>query len=397
MSVIATTTTSMPTNTNILGRPIYSAELLDWIPKENLDWNELCENTSAIALLTQEWDNIQDKIDYCYLCGNSKAVPLLEQHWDSILYRIKWNWLCANPDAVHLIKKNWPIIEYFGRVQNPKKRKYSENKQSAYTNLNSTHVWAGLCSNPNKYIGQLVEKNWQHIMNLQDIDPDSAFTNECFNSQSLWSNLCANPSLVYLIDLHWGEIQENIWWSDLCRNESAIPLLEKHWDTILDKIDWFELCANSSAIPLLQKHWDTIQDKIDWCGICENPSAISFIKQNWDNLQTTEYISYLCTNINAFPLLEKHWDEIFPKMDAGCWGWLCYYPFAVPFLEKHLNTIRDFIDWGMLSSNRGIFKLDLAAMREQARPFAEELAAKVFHPKRVAAWEAAGLDVAEEM
>lgn len=43
------------------------------------------------------------------------------------------------------------------------------------------------------------------------------------------------------------------------------------------------------------------------------------------------------------------------------------------------------------------FQLDLAAMREQARPFAEEIAARVFHPRRVIAWEAQGLDVLQDM
>lgn len=38
------------------------------------------------------------------------------------------------------------------------------------------------------------------------------------------------------------------------------------------------------------------------------------------------------------------------------------------------------------------FEPDYAAMRDQARPFAEELAAKVFHPSRVAVWIAQGCE-----
>ena len=50
--------------------------------------------------------------------------------------------------------------------------------------------------------------------------------------------------------------------------------------------------------------------------------------------------------------------------------------------------MKEYISWFDLSANPAIFELDHTAMRAQARPFAEELAAKVFHPRRIAIWSA---------
>ena len=64
-------------------------------------------------------------------------------------------------------------------------------------------------------------------------------------------------------------------------------------------------------------------------------------------------------------------------------------PMAIPWMEP-----------GLYDPSKGemyCFQLNLDAMRAQARPFAEEIAARVFHPRRVIAWEAQGIDVAQDM
>ena len=95
-------------------------------------------------------------------------------------------------------------------------------------------------------------------------------------------------------------------------------------------------------------------------------------------------------NPRAIDLLMNHWcDGILS--DEAVWTdkiaaiSLTKNPYAIPLLERLYKSdveyknsyIRD------LYSNPGIFKLDTEAMKKQIAPFAEELMAAVFHPRRV--------------
>jgi hypothetical protein len=84
----------------------------------------------------------------------------------------------------------------------------------------------------------------------------------------------------------------------------------------------------------------------------------------------------LSLNPNAIHLLEKNQGKI-------DWFYLSINPNAIPLLEKN----PDKIDMNMLSQNPNIMKiicdLDYDAMKQSMQPFAEELAAYVFHPLRM--------------
>ena len=69
-------------------------KLRDWIPIENLRWDNLSGNPNAIHLLEQ---NLK-KIDWYYLSANPNAIPILEQNQDKI------NWA--------ILPRNLSIFEY---------------------------------------------------------------------------------------------------------------------------------------------------------------------------------------------------------------------------------------------------------------------------------------------
>ena len=62
--------------------------LLDWIPLDKLDWNELSGNKNAIDL----WEDNIDKIDWSRLSNNHNAIELLTQNHD----KIDWSYLSLN-------------------------------------------------------------------------------------------------------------------------------------------------------------------------------------------------------------------------------------------------------------------------------------------------------------
>ena len=102
----------------------------------------------------------------------------------------------------------------------------------------------------------------------------------------------------------------------------------------LDKINWELLSTNPNAIHILEKNLD----KVNWNRLSSNPNAIHIIKKNLDKFNDDEY---------------EECDDI----------------------------------WCGLSQNKYIMEilgeLDYEAMKEQMKPFAEELVKYVFCPKRI--------------
>ena len=113
-----------------------------------------------------------------------------------------------------------------------------------------------------------------------------------------------------------------------------------------DKIDWYQLSRNPNAIHLLEQN----PDKIDWDILSENPNAIHFLEKNPDKINWRR----LSSNPNAIYLLEKNPDKI---------------------------------NWDRLPINPNAFhllaSLNHKKMKEQCKPFSEELVSYVFNPTRV--------------
>ena len=99
---------------------------------------------------------------------------------------------------------------------------------------------------------------------------------------------------------------------------------------------------NENAIHLLERNLN----KVNWILLSENPNAIDILEQNLD------------------------------KVD---WYWLSGNKNALKILEKNINNV----DWDIFSENPSIFTFNYKEMMKKCKPFAEELTAYVFHPKRL--------------
>ena len=379
-------------------QPIY--KLRDWIPTKYLVWAELCGNPNAISLLEKHRDRIQKEINWLRLCSNPNAVHLVIKYWGTIVKYVQttnntsalWTILLRNPGMKEIIHKHWKALPtYFER--------------GGWAN-----VWESLCKNPEA--GSLLYKCRAELSNRNII---------VYGNQAL-HDLGANPSAIPFIKSMGGEdfvrkcpgihIIEG-----LCSNPNAVPLL-KNYNLVhsMVHVSYFcELYSNPNAYSLLKEYWQHVYDAYAGtivypevlAALCGNPCAVPLLEEYWNTLvvdmdeQEEACWGPLCANPGAIALLDKHWDSHLRSvlqsqslLGYHLMNYLCRNPNAIPLLEKHMDEIKKCImDWGELSANPGIFVLDLNAMREQARPFAEELAAKAFTPARVAAWEAAGFDV----
>ena len=409
----------------MLGKPIY--KLRDWIPAKKLDFRELLINPHphALFLLEKQWHEIRaNHRDLSSLLCNEGAAQMIEAHWDEIMQEISapdcvncrcctcWQDLSHNPTTVHLLDKYW-------------------DKNALFMKLN----WLGLGGNPNAF--SLLQKHWECAFLPEKIEWIELALNPSPDAVRLFEKhwdammqtkpgilrfLCANPNAVSLIQKHQDEMETNdlMDWRLLCKNTNpaAIPLLEKQvfpqvWNPNEDWDAWCNLMANPNALHLVERHWNVFCDHMDedsWNHLYGNPNIVSFLEKHWDKMQSKINWNALCCNssVAATLFVEKHWDSIcndrricWKKMiEIGLDGYFYELSFPFAWVETHWDKVKKnkaAINWRRLSCKPGIFVLDYAAMRDQARPFAEELAAKVFHPRRVAAWEAAGIDVAEDL
>ena len=89
--------------------------LLDWIDKDNLNWDYLSQNINAIQLLREN----PDKISWIRLTQNSSpdAIQLLREN----PLQIDWTHLSLNPcaEAIALLKENQDKINWAQMSKNP--------------------------------------------------------------------------------------------------------------------------------------------------------------------------------------------------------------------------------------------------------------------------------------
>ena len=213
----------------------------------------------------------------------------------------------------------------------------------------------------------------------------------------------------------------------LSGNKNAIDLLEAN----MDKINWYSLAQNEDAVHLLEANVHMfINDNYFWSMLSINPGAIRMLEQNmrhvnWSKLSKNPAAVHLLhkypKNIDmvtvwanpnvrdVLRVLSEPFDKLLDyavshytksKLDNRESTWSCLAsnpsPEIIDVVEK--SPIRgwrasfvlqeSFVHW----STPCIFVLDYAAMRDRMRPFAEELATKAFHPRRVAKWIAAGFE-----
>lgn len=264
---------------------------------------------------------------------NPSCVDLIEQLGRNVM----WVSASANPGAIHLLrdKKNYDNIHF--------------------TNL---------CGNPSAI--DMIEDLLKHHPKRVD-----------------WFGLSMNPNAIHLLEQNPTKIE----WFALSFNPNAIHLLEQN----LDKVHWDALSANSNAIHLLEQNLN----KISWDNLSANPGAVRLLKQHPDKIN----LSCLATNPNpeAFHLLEE---ALEPRPFVGNVRlhhldlldhphYLFSNPCAVQLIKQLLkNGISNWCFWAELGENPNLIEivcsLDLAAMKTQCQPFAQELVAAVLHPCRLA-------------
>ena len=318
-------------------QPIY--KLLDWIPIEKLSKRELSMEPKAVDVLRKNPKYINWKL----IGGNENAIPIIEDY----IQKIDFNWLSGNENAIHLLKKC-------------KKKRID---------------WSELCLNINGV--PLIKSNFERICwhSLSGNENESAIEILQDNLDKIdWDVLSSNPSALCIIEKN----LEKIDWSILSRNENAVHLLEANQD----KICFGNLCYNPSpkVVPLILNNMSKIENYLD--GYCSRnePEILSYIEKNFnENIQDWNNIASICRNKDAFYIIEKNLKQLVEKEGDFFWMLISENENAMELLERN----KDKICWKRLSSNSGIFKLDLLAMKNQCSPFAEELAAYVFSPNRI--------------
>jgi hypothetical protein len=253
----------------------------------------------------------------------------------------------------------------------------------------------GLCENTSRYAMSIVETRLDEVLS----DPLCLLALKC-NPSALpilqkhnlidWTLLLTNPNALDFVsmnmDKYGGEFDERAWHL-LSSNTGAIHLLEQN----LDKVDWWQLSANPAAIHIIEQNLD----KVHVPTLCGNPNAVDLLEQNLDTWKLSAEDLSRNPNPKALDLLIRmkcriNWGQVCrtisdvsklePHMDKVNWKWLSTNPAAIHLIEQNMDKI----NWSTLSSNPAAIKLDTAEMMANIKPFAEELAATVFHPNRLA-------------
>jgi len=407
-------------------------KLLDWIDESYIHYPSLCENTNpcAIKLIearlrddpTVSAPN-QEIISWRLLSKNPAAVDLLKRNPD----KIDWCFLSLNPskEAIPILRANPSKIDWTYMAHNPNVMEYAD--------------FIKYLVRPTTKLGSVWRKI-KYILGIHQLQPLDDFW--------FYYNLSKNPAAMPLIEYIYEYYPDRLDWGQLAVNPAAVSLLKRNpqkinWQYLSSnpspdaidlleqnpqKIAWKYLSENPSAIRLLEEN----PDKINWEKICKNQNAVPLIAKNMHRIKipvdytddnrdfySAEYLEFhmrynLLSNPGAgiLDILEKHPDIIDYKIPspesphgylASLWE-TTYWdavaenpnPEVMKFLGKN-RTLLNEINWHnmsrRLSRNPAIFGYDYEAMRENYRDLKEEIVAAAWHPRRVAKWIEAGVEL----
>jgi hypothetical protein len=228
-------------------------KLLDWIPEDSLDYDEVLYNPLGEQLLRKHVCDITDYNEFSRYMTDSIT---LQENKD----KLNWDNLSENKNAIHLLTNNEDKINW---------RRLSLNTGAIdllSRNLDKVH-WDLLSSNPNTI--HILEQN-----------PDKID----------WQRLSSNPNAIHLIEAN----QDKVDWQMLSSNEGSLHILNNnsdkiHWDHVCDnispnkswlyknhlsKVDSYELSSHIDDVSLLKD--------IVWMSLPYNPHAIQLLSQNQD-------------------------------------------------------------------------------------------------------------------
>lgn len=201
-----------------------------------LVWNNLCRNTSPVAISLLEKN--PSKINWNILSENPAAINLLLKYPE----KINWLKLSINPaeEAIKLLEENLDKISWYNLLKN--------------RSLKAIQLYL-------KY------KNLDDNLSIGTI-----------------YNLSANPAAIDWIRKNISRID----WAHLSLNPAAIDLLIKH----PDKIHWYNLSKNPApeAIKMIIQNPEKVET-LD-IGIMQNPAVFQIIDHLSEN-KRNEILSYV--------------------------------------------------------------------------------------------------------
>lgn len=388
-------------------RPIFARSV------DEVDWNILCKNPSAMGIL----EEYPDQINYDALAENPSAVDFFESRHNYV----KWQEM-KNPGFVDEnfsgIPLGYNLVENMNAIHHIKKFVEKE-LQSKYRN---EWFWTYLSSNPNAI--EILERFPEHID---------------------WKKLSGNPSAIELLEKN----KDKIVWKKILKNTNASYALLREAITKLGmttepqnqkifepqvKEYWIKLSLNPNinAVRILISLHSFISQYMDFwsCFACnENPAAVKMIEdklvrkelESSPTVELLKFVSrypkavYVFAENNMGTLLRMH-DELVRKalershtveilkilasnpsaiylftrenlqkcyidFDYFTSG-LCLNPKAIHILEQYIISL----DYKALSENPNaihlLFPLDTLRMKIKIASFKKELTAYVECPER---------------
>jgi hypothetical protein len=239
----------------------YSNE--DYFKKRHL-FDSLCSNPSSQYLLQKN----KEFISLYHLSKNesSWAINILKKNKDEI----EWDSLSQNSYAIDILN------EYFDefKTKYDKLYKYVDKcKIKPYhvsANTNAMHIVEEYLQ---LYLRNIEENKNKKKNFMIELNKSPHIFEDLYNDDNY---LLKNPSAISIIENYYFKHNWYIDWYNLSANPNAKEILEKN----SEKMNWSGLSLNPAlwAIQLLEQN----QDKIDWCNLSENPSAIHLIESNLD-------------------------------------------------------------------------------------------------------------------
>jgi len=135
-----------------------------------------------------------------------------------------------------------------------------------------------------------------------------------------------------------------------------------------------------SKDPDMIDFFDINVDKINWnIMLSKNPKGYILGMKYFDMIPMKDR-ELLCRYVEAFDFVIQQWEKI---GNGYNWFYLCQYPKAIDFLEKHQENI----DWYSLSINPGIYEYNYKKdAKIRMNIIRIELMEKTWHPNRCMDW-----------
>jgi len=259
--------------------------------KDELDWDMLSYNPSAMSFLEENTNNI----NWRFLSYNPGAIYFIEEMLQSpeLSSFVQWDNLSRNSAAIHLLEKhpdriNWGNFSLNEKILLSHLPYLEENKNNIIWKCLSISPYAipFLKANPHRIDWVNLSRNPAAI-EILEANPDRIDWYYLSGNSAALDLLEANPDKIYLDSLCSNSNKDIL---DLIPEEEFnIPRYHPSCD-----INWHILSSNPAAIDILEAY----PDKIDWRSFSANPHirAIELLEQNIEKVN----MHYISQNQNNY-------------------------------------------------------------------------------------------------